>query len=93
MDTRVTTVLKSHPYAYSPLEDVREPVCIEDIVLQMDALSGDNSDIEVCHKEADRLLVAAIKLLSERIDTDIRSDRDNLKALINSYYTVRKWYA
>jgi hypothetical protein len=92
MDTRVTTILKSHPYEYSPLVEAAHPVSIEDMVMQMDALVGDNSDVEVCHKEADRLLVSALHLLSGR-ETIFIDEQTQIKALINSFYTVRKWYA
>lgn len=92
MDTRVTTILKSHPYEYSPLIEAAGPTSIEDMVMQMDALVGDNSDVEVCHKEADRLLVAALHLLSGR-ETIFNDEQTQIKALINSFYTVRKWYA
>jgi len=91
-DTRVTTVLKAHPYEYSPLVEVAEPTNIEDMVLQMEMLVADNSDVEVCHKEADRLLLSALHLLSGR-ETIFSDEQTQLKALINTYYTVRKWYA
>ena len=88
----VTTILKSHAYEYSPLIDVLQPMTIEDMAAQMEMLVGDNADLEVCHMEADRLLIAALHLLSNR-ETIFESEHIDIKNMINSFYTLRKLYA
>lgn len=81
--------IKTTPHEFSPLQDLVEPICLDDIAIQMSVLVGDCSDVEVVHKEADRLLIKALNMVKPKL---LREDTDAIDAMITDFNTLGKWY-
>ena len=63
---------------------------LTDIAARLVAIEADrNSDQEAQHKEADVLLIAALRSLSELAP----QTSSTVEAIIDAYEGIRKWYA
>ena len=47
-----------------PLEETLLPVTLDDVAMQMELIADDNTDMALCHIEADRLLLTALSIVS-----------------------------
>lgn len=70
---------------FTPLHGLAAPECLEDIVMQLDALSSPSAyDIEANHKVADYLLCLALKMLP--------TSESSVNDVITAFNRIKKAY-
>lgn len=90
MSKKVYT-LSATPIDYSPLLPLATPETLDDIAIQMSGLVGDCSDVEIVHKEADRLLLRALNTIKAQYKLT-KDDNDAIDDMIIQFDTLGKWY-
>lgn len=74
--------------AGGPLADVGLPMCLEDVAMQMGMVADDNADMALCHIEADRLLLIAIRMLIGDKD----ASGEVVAEITNNFHRIKKIY-
>lgn len=79
--------LPEAPNQDGPLAGTRDPVTLEDVAIQMEQVCDENSDIALCHVEADRLLIVALYKLA-----DTEDKRKQVDEIVAHYNATDKVY-
>lgn len=73
-----------------PLEETLLPTTLEDVALQMESIADDNTDMALCHIEADRLLLTALSIVSATCTS--METKVALSDIIANFHKVDKIY-